>query len=85
MKESDVKRFLRLPCPEVIRLYVSYGNLTHKEEKAVDLCIRHGYTQAETAEMLDCSEDSVQKHCSAGLKKLAAAWNGNFVVERLLK
>ena len=85
MKKEDVKRFLKLPCPEVIRLYISYGNLTHKEEEAIVLCIQRDYTQEQACEKLRCSEDSIHNWCKTGMEKLALAWDGNFVVKKLLE
>lgn len=83
MDEDKVIAFLRCPASNVVDLAVEMANLTWKEYTAIDLCGRQAMTQDCAAEAAERSVDAIQHWYRSGMKKLCAAWNGVWWIERL--
>lgn len=85
MERKQAADFLKLPYKELVDLALSAVNLTAKERKVLDLRYLQGYTQEETAEILDASVNSVQNWEKAALVKCADVWNGKKWILKIIE
>lgn len=76
MDEARVLHILRCPSAQLVNSLLETANLTETELQAVNYCARLDYTQMETADVLECSRNHVQKNYSSGMKKLVMAFSG---------
>ena len=76
MTEKQAVIFLRCPFGALIDFALQDVNLTWKEQKAIDLCARQGYTQEKAAELLGYSPDAVQKWYRAAMGKIIKSFDG---------
>lgn len=90
MEKRQILSVLQCPSAPLVDMLISSANLTYKESLAVDLCGRKGMTQEQAAEEAErrgllpsCSVDSMQKWNRSGMRKLDAAWSGNWIVSKI--
>lgn len=84
MTKSQIVKFLRSPDAGIVTYALSLANLTQKELMAVEYCCRQGMTQEAAAERADVSVEAVKKWADAGIKKLAAAWEGSWWISKVI-
>lgn len=83
MDEKRAKEILALPSAELVNLCIKLANLTAAEEQAVNYCYRLGYTQEETADILNKSRNTIYTWCRSGIAKCVRAWDGVFWLQNL--
>lgn len=76
MTEKQAVKFLRCPFGALIDFALQDVNLNWKEQKAIDLCARKGYTQERAAEELGYSVDALQKWYRSAMRKIISSFDG---------
>lgn len=84
MTKAQIVSFLRCPAAGVVDYAIEQANLTQKELMAVTMCCRQGMTQEAAAEAADVSVESIKKWAEAGIKKLGAAWEGSWWIQKVI-
>lgn len=85
MKREDIRKILNYPSKPLLLLALELVNLKNKELKAIKNVDIKGFTEQETAEMMECSIRSISYYRSSAYKKMAKAWEGKELIIKMLK
>lgn len=85
MERKEIREILKNPSLELVKLALSYVNLTDKELKIIELVEMQGKTEERTAEILDISIRNLQQQKSVAFEKLNKVWSNNILIAELLK
>ena len=85
MERQQVKKVLNCPYKELLELALNMVNLKTKELQVITLVDIKGETQEKTAELLDCSLNTVKNHRNKAYKKLGKVWEGQESIKKILE
>lgn len=85
MDKSDIKKVLNCPYKELLEMALNMVSLKRKELEVIQLVDIQGETQEKTAELLECSVNTVKNHRNKAFKKLGKVWEKQKSIEKILK
>ena len=85
MERQQVKKVLNCPYKELLELALNMVNLKTKELQVITLVDIKGETQEKTAELLDCSLNTVKNHRNKAYKKLGKVWEDQESIKKILE
>ena len=85
MDKSDIKKVLNCPYKELLEIALNMVSLKRKELEVIQLVDIQGETQEKTAELLECSVNTVKNHRNKAFKKLGKVWENQKSIEKILK
>ena len=80
-----MKRVLNCPSKPLLILAIELVNLKEKERVAIEYVDIKGYTEEQTAEILNISRSSVTKYRKNAYTKMSKAWDGNNTINIILE
>lgn len=85
MEKCEIKKVLNCPYRELLEMALNMVNLKNKELEVIKLVDIQGETQEKTAELLECSVNTVKNHRNKAFKKLGKVWENQKSIQRILK
>lgn len=76
MKTSEIIDMLNYPDTALVNHAIERANLTTMERKVISMREHENYTIEALAEKLDCSDSTIKRYYSTGMKKLEVCWSG---------
>lgn len=83
MEVQEVKKILESSNKAIIILALQLVNLKNKEINSIELIHFKGYTIQETAEIMNCSINSIKNYKSKAYKKIAEVWGNIDILKNL--
>ena len=83
MEKKEIREILKNPSTELVKIALSYVNLTDKEKQIIELVEMQGKTEERTAEILDISDRNVRYIKESAFEKLNKVWSYNLFVSIL--
>ena len=83
MDKKEIREILKNPSTELVKIALSYVNLTDKEKQIIELVEMQGKTEERTAEILDISDRNVRYIKESAFEKLKKVWSYNLFVSIL--
>ena len=83
MEKKEIREILKNPSAELVKIALSYVNLTDKEKQIIELVEMQGKTEERTAEILDISDRNVRYIKESAFEKLNKVWSYNLFVSIL--
>lgn len=83
MEKKEIRKILKNPSTELVKIALSYVNLTDKEKQIIELVEMQGKTEERTAEILDISDRNVRYIKDSAFEKLNKVWSYNLFISIL--
>lgn len=84
MTKEQLKSIFSIPERDLLQFLLNKVNLTEKELKIIDNCLIKGYTEEDTAEIMEMSRNGVQKIKKKAYDKLIKVWQNERIIKLLL-
>ena len=81
MDKKEIREILKNPSAELVKIALSYVNLTDKEKQIIELVEMQGKTEERTAEILDISDRNVRYIKESAFNKLNSVWSYNIFIQ----
>lgn len=85
MEKSEIKKVLNTPYKELLEMALNMVSLKNKELEVIKLVDIQGETQEKTAELLECSVNTVKNRRNRAFEKLGKVWENQKSIEKILK
>lgn len=84
MDKTEIRKILKYPSTEIVKMALSYVNLTEKEERIIELVELKGLTEERSAEILDISVRNLQNTKAKIFEKIGFVWSNNLFIKIIL-
>ena len=85
MEKSEIRKILKHPSRDLVKLAMDYVNLTEKEKQIIEYVEIKEITEERTAEILDISVRGLQQIKQEAFEKLNIVWSKNIFISMLLE
>ncbi len=85
LSRSQVKRVLDCPSKPLLILALELVNLKEKERVAIEYVDIKGYTEEQTAEILNISRSSITKYRKNAYNKMGKVWEKEKSIKTILE
>ncbi len=85
MTKDQIRKIFNIPERDLLCFLLSKINLTEKEKEVVENYYAKGYTEEETAEIMDMSKNGVQKIKKKAYDKIVKVWQNDRIIKILLE
>lgn len=83
MNKDDIMKILKCPYKPIVDLAIELVNLTAKEKEIIINVYLNGYSEEETAEILEISRNTVSNRKRKALDKMSKAWKNSDLIEMI--
>lgn len=84
MTREQIRKIFNIPEKDLLCFLLSKINLTEKEKEVVDNYFTKGYTEEQTAEIMEMSKNGVQNIKKRAYDKIVRVWENDRIINILL-
>jgi len=85
MTREQIRKIFNIPEKDLLCFLLSKINLTEKEKEVVDNYFTKGYTEEQTAEIMEMSKNGVQNIKKRAYDKIVRVWENDRIIKILLE
>ena len=85
MTKEQLRKIFNIPERDLLCFLLAKVNLTEKEKEVVDNYFAKGYTEEQTAEIMEMSKNGVQNIKKKAYNKIVKVWENDRIIKILLE